>query len=72
MLIFLKRISPCLQLVLLPLLVTIIEERPEQTGVEVVQDRGEEIFIELKCIRELLRHLNTTVSQPVRLEAAMN
>ena len=70
--IFLKRISPCLQLVLLPLLVTIIEERPEQTGVEVVQDRGEEIFIELKCIRELLRHLNTTVSQTVRLEAAMN
>ena len=61
-----------MKLVFLPLLVTIIEERPEQTGVEVVQDRGEEIFIELKCIRELLRHLNTTVSQTVRLEAAMN
>ena len=38
----------------------------------MVQDRCEEIFIKLKCIRELLRHLNTTVSQTVRLEAAMN
>ena len=51
--------SPCLELVLLPLLVTIVEECSEETGVEVVKDRGEEIFVELKCIWELLRHLNT-------------
>ena len=61
-----------MKLVFLPLLVTIIEESSKETGVEMVQDRCEEIFIKLKCIRELLRHLNTTVSQPVRLEAAMN
>ena len=63
---------PCVKLVFLPLLVTIIEESSKETGVEMVQDRCEEIFIKLKCIRELLRHLNTTVSQTVRLEAAMN
>ena len=47
-----------MKLVFLPLLVTIIEESSKETGVEMVQDRCEEIFIELKCIRELLRHLN--------------
>ena len=33
----------------------------------MVQDRGEEIFIELKCIRELLRHLNTRAGMVIRV-----
>ena len=49
--------QPGLQLGLLPFLVAIIEESSEQTGIQMVQNRGQEIFVELKCVGELLRHL---------------
>ena len=69
---------PGVQLGLLPFLVAIMQESSKQTGVQVVQNCCQEIFVELKCVGELLRHLGyqwfrgrgvnyfTKVSQPAR------
>ena len=48
---------PGVQLRLLPFLVAIVKKSSKQTGIEVVQNRGQEIFVELKCVGELLRNL---------------
>ena len=46
-----------MQLGLLPFLVAIMQESSKQTGVQVVQNCCQEIFVELKCVGELVRHL---------------
>ena len=48
---------PGVQLGLLPFLVAIIKESSKQTGVEMIQNCCQEIFVELKCVGELLGHL---------------
>ena len=40
-----------------PLLVVVVEERAEETGVEVVENDAEEMIVELKHVWELLHNL---------------
>ena len=40
-----------------PLLVVVVEERAEETGVEVVENDAEEMIVELKRVWELLHYL---------------
>ena len=40
-----------------PLLVVVVEERAEETGVEVVENDAEEMIVELKRVWELLHNL---------------
>ena len=39
------------------LLVVVVEERAEETGVEVVENDAEEMIVELKSVWELLHYL---------------
>ena len=57
---------PAVQLRLLPFLVAIVEESSKETGVEVVQNCCQEIFVELKCVGELLRHLESNNTRDKR------
>jgi hypothetical protein len=45
------RVAP--DVVLLPLLVAVVEEGAEQAGVQVVEDEGEEVLVELERVGEL-------------------
>ena len=42
-----------------PLLVVVVEERAEETGVEVVENDAEEMIVELKRVWELLHYLES-------------
>ena len=48
---------PGVQLGFLPFLVAIIKKSSKQTGVEMVQNRRQEILVELKCVGELQGYL---------------
>lgn len=41
----------------------IVEERPEATRVEMIENGDQKIFIELKSVRKLLRDLPHTVNK---------
>jgi len=44
-------------IVLLPLLVTVVEEGSEETGVQVVQDEGKEVLVKLEGVGKLVGDL---------------
>ena len=49
--------------VLLSLLVAVVEEGAEQAGVEVVENESEKVFVKLKRVGKLVRHLPHAVDE---------
>ena len=57
------RARPGAQLVVSPLLVAVEEEGSEEAGVEMVQDGRQQVLVKLKCVGELLGHLEVCKMQ---------